>query len=142
MSRKKTAGKIITALTVLMLIVCTAASWYIGGQTRAVQKYCASIASGNLTDYTAVTGNNSFSDKDEFKTAMRNRLNADGSFADLEENGNIGATARVQGHDIITLDKWQCETKVSYYSGDMTLCFDKDYTVVFKSGKWYVLEDA
>ncbi|MBR4223252.1 MAG: hypothetical protein IKR73_00420 [Oscillospiraceae bacterium] len=138
MSKSKAVGKAGALLSAVLLAVTMVATSYIGGQQRAVDRYVTSIATGNLTDYTAVTGDTSYTDKDTFKAAMRSWLNENGDFPDLEENSVVGATARINSHDHISLDRWICRTKVSYYSGSMSRVIEQDLTVVFSNGKWMI----
>ena len=50
----KIAGKIFAAFCILLLIAALAAAWFIGGQTRAVQKYFTARASGSYSDYVSL----------------------------------------------------------------------------------------
>ena len=138
MSKTKAAGKAAALLSALLLAVTLVFTSYIGGQQRAIDRYVSSLATGNLDDYISVTGDESFTDKDSFKAGMRERLNENGDFPDLEENSVIGATARIQAHDMVSYDRWVCRTKVSFYSGAMSSTIDTQYTVVFRGGRWMI----
>ena len=47
----KTAGKVLTAFVILILIAVFAASKFIGGQDTAALKYCSAVASANFKEY-------------------------------------------------------------------------------------------
>ena len=47
-SASKTIGKIVSLIILIILLGVIAVTWFIGGQTKAIEKYCAAFASGDL----------------------------------------------------------------------------------------------
>ena len=140
MTKTKKAGKALAGLVLLFTAVTGGASWYLGGQTRAVEKYCASLASGNLGDYQSVTEDTSFTDRDVFKTDMRQVLNKSGNFSDLEENDVIGSDTDVREHICITPEQWICTADIEYFCKDMSLTCTEKFTMVFRNGRWIITD--
>ena len=142
MTKTKKAGKVLAGFALLISAVTVAASWYIGGQTRAVEKYCASLASGNLGDYQSVTDDMQYTDRDIFKAEMRDVLNKNGNFPGLEQNDVIGSDTDVKEHIFISPDTWTCVADIEYFCKDMSLSCTEEFTVVFRGGKWIIADTA
>ena len=138
MTKTKKAGKVLAGFAVLATAATAGMAWYLGGQTRAIEKYCASLASGNLNDYQSVTQDGSFADRDAFKAEMRNRLNSGGAFSELDENDVIGSDTKVTQHICLTPDKWTCTADIEYFCKDMSLTRTEKFTLVFSGGKWII----
>ena len=54
-SASKTIGKIVSLIILILLLGIIAVTWFIGGQTKAIEKYCAAFASGDLKSMNKVT---------------------------------------------------------------------------------------
>ena len=137
MSKGKIIGKIITAVTIVLVLAFLACFWYLGGQKRAIERYCSSIARGNASDYNTLTGSNE--DADTFKASQREKFKSSGSFNDLEDNSVIGYEVRLNERRFLTFTRWECTADVDLFSGNMSKRCEKTvFTLEFIGGSWHI----
>lgn len=140
-SGTKTAGKIFAAICIILLIAVLSASWFIGGQTRAVQKYFTARASGSYSDYVSLLIGSDYDEcaADEYKSESRAFFTSLAQFEKLEENDTIGTNVKVKEHRINgAADKWICTADIDFYSNGMSVSFkDVEVSLLFSGGKWY-----
>lgn len=137
MNKGKMIGKIVTVLTVIIVVICLGGAWYLGGQKRTLDKYCSSIARGNGTDYNELTGKNE--DISSFKAAWRDKFKASGYFDSLSDTDVIGYDVRISQRKILSPEKWECTADVDLFCHDMyKRCNDVVFTLEFSGGSWHI----
>ncbi len=140
MKKTKKLGIFMTVLACLLLTVCLAVSWYLGGQKRTLERYALSIARGNASDYALSTGKDP-GDADAFKQSTRQRFTGSGDFPDLKENDLIGADVKIKSRKMLTFTRWELGAEVWYFSGKMNRRDPvSSYELVFSEGSWKVTE--
>lgn len=140
-SGTKTAGKIFAGLCIILLIAVLAAAWFIGGQTRAVQKYFTARASGSYSDYVSLLKSSEYNKNaaEEYETENRAFFTSLPQFEKLEENDNIGTSVKIKEHRMNgSAGEWICTADIDFYSEGMSVSFrDVNVELLFSGGKWY-----
>lgn len=139
-SGTKTAGKIFAAFSVVLLIAVLAASWFIGGQKRAAEKYFGAIASGSLSDFNKAADHVSDISKDDFKAYCRAEFVSMPEFSELSETDIIGSKVNISECRMNgSINSWICTADVDYYSSGMSVSYENiSFPVNFSGGKWTV----
>lgn len=131
----KTAGKIFAAITLILLIVVAAASWYIGGQTKAIEKLCTAIASADYKDFSKIYSSEKFVvTEEDFMTSV-------GELCNFPEKGAadvISSDVKINYHRYSD-GKWLCSADIDFYcSGSNIDCDDTVFEMTFSGGRWTV----
>lgn len=141
-SGTKTAGKIFAAFSIVLLTAVLAASWFIGGQKRAAQKYFGAVASGSLSDMSKAAAPEYMSgiSKDDFKAYCRAAFSSMPEFSELTETDIIGSKVKISECRMNGgLGSWICTADVDYYSSGMSVSYESiSFPVNFSGGKWTV----
>ena len=130
-SASKTIGKIVSLIILILLLGVIAVTWFIGGQTKAIEKYCAAFASGDLKSMNKVT--DIYSDQtDHFRSLPQ--------FEELEDTDVISSDVDVKYHKkAADFTQWECMTKADYFSQGMSISQDITFTLKFEGGKWKII---
>ncbi|MGN0664937.1 MAG: hypothetical protein ACI4KF_00270 [Huintestinicola sp.] len=140
----KTAGKIFFILTLILFIGMLCASWYIGGQDKAMKKYFSACTSGDLKAYLTVTGGDASSasqaEKDSFKSKCRETFRSYPEFAELKDTDMISYAFDVKERAPASLTEWSCSIKISFFSEDMSITEESDIRLIFLKGRWIIPE--
>lgn len=139
----KRLGKIFALLAAVLLLCAALAYWYVGGQTRAAEKYFSAIASGNYKNFEQVTSpyeENSFSLAADFKSVCRNYFASLPEFSDLFETDVIASKVRIRERKMDgAIDRWLLTVDVDFFSGGDSVSYDGlAVTMVFDGGKWRI----
>lgn len=139
----KRLGKIFALLAAVLLLCAALAYWFIGGQTRAAEKYFSAIASGNYKNFEQVTSpyeENSFALMDDFKRECRYYFTSLPEFADLSETDVITSKVRIRERRMDgSIDRWLLTADVDFFSGGDSVSYDGlAVTMVFDGGKWRI----
>lgn len=139
----KRLGKIFALLAAVLLLCAALAYWFIGGQTRAAEKYFSAIASGNYKNFEQVTypyEENSFALMDDFKRECRYYFASLPEFADLSETDVITSKVRIRERRMDgSIDRWVLTADVDFFSGGDSVSYDGlAVTMVFDGGKWRI----
>ncbi len=146
-SSTKIMGKLFAALTLLLLAAVTAMSWYIGGQNRAIEKYCAAVASGSYKDLakTAVTDELESMDitSEKFKAASRSYFKELPEFSELGETDIISSKVEINEHIMdSSVTQWICMADIDFYCNGMSISYPAKFKLSFSNGKWIVTDSA
>lgn len=139
-SATKTAGKIFAAVTVIILIAVLAVTWFINGQTVAIEKYYNAVASGDLKTLKAISDEyRDYDDaqSDAFKQQQREYFESLPQFADLEKTDIISSQTEVVYHKLNN-NIWECEVDVDYYCSGMSISERQHVSLRFDGGKWLI----
>ena len=140
-SASKTIVKIVSLIILILLLAVIVVTQYIGGQTKAIEKYCAAFAAGDLKSMNKVTDIYSDSADDKaFKQQQKDYFRALPQFADLEDTDVITSDTDVKYHKKTDdLTTWECLTKADYFSQGMSISRDITFTLKFEGGKWKII---
>lgn len=131
----KIAGKIFAALTFLLLAAVFAASIYIGGQKKAVEKLCTAIAAD---DYKAFSGLYDSPASEEFFSSIVSTY-----CSGLAESSTdiIGTDVEINQHSFSPEEnKWICSADIDFYCSGKNSDFDNViFELALKNGKWYII---
>lgn len=98
-SASKTIGKIVSLIILILLLGVIAVTWFIGGQTKAIEKYCAAFASGDLKSMNKVTDIYSDQTDDKsFKQQQKDHFRSLPQFEELEDTDVISSDVDVKYH--------------------------------------------
>ena len=146
-SGTKIMGKLFAVLTLILLAAAAAMSWYISGQNRAVEKYCAAVASGSYKDFekTAVTAELDALgiSAENFKNASRAYFEGLPEFSELGETDIINSKVRINEHTMETsFSQWICTADIDFYCSGMSVSYPAKFRLSFANGKWIVTDSA
>ena len=137
-SGAKKAGKALTAVVILILIAVFAASRFIGGQTTALEKYCAAVTSGSFSQYVkTVSPDDRYAagSESDFKAACESGIRGLPQFSELETTDNISSKVKVNEHKMNgSLTEWVC------IGGGSSISYENvSVTMNFSGGKWIII---
>lgn len=144
-SGAKKAGKVLTALVILILIAVFAISKFIGGQNTAALKYCSAVASANFKEYLKTVSPDDVyagGSESEFETACKNGLRGLPEFSELSETDNLSANVKITEHKMNgSLTEWICTADIDFYSGGKSVSYEGvSIEMSFSGGKWIVCD--
>ena len=143
-SGAKKAGKALTAVVILILIAVFAASRFIGGQTTAMEKYCAALASGSFSQYVkTVPPEDGFASGSEsdFKAACEKGIRGLPEFSELDITDTISSKVKITSHKMNgSLTQWVCTVDIDFFGGGSSISYDSvSVTMSFAGGKWIII---
>lgn len=140
-SASKAIGKIVSLIILILLLGVIAVTWFIGGQTKAIEKYCAAFASGDLKSMNKVTDIYSDQTDDKsFKQQQKDHFRSLPQFEELEDTDVISSDVDVKYHKkAADFTQWECMTKADYFSQGMSISQDITFTLKFEGGKWKII---
>ena len=143
-SGAKKAGKALTAVVILILIAVFAASRFIGGQTTALEKYCAAVTSGSFSQYVkTVSPDNRYAagSESDFKAACESGIRGLPQFSELETTDNISSKVKVTEHKMnSSLTEWVCTADIDFFGGGCSISYENvSVTMIFSGGKWIII---
>lgn len=131
---RKIAGEIFAIITILLLIAIFAVSIFIGGQKKAIEKICTSIAAD---DYKAFS--NLYISPDEEAFAGMVKKYCDGLMEDSTDI--IGSDVMIDYHKYSSSDNiWSCSADIDFYCSGKNYDFDDViFELRYNNGKWYIV---
>ena len=138
----KALGKLLAVISGIILLAVLLAAWFIGGQTRAVNKYFASRASGNYKEYAALlpegSGENKPGKADEYSAQCKSFFRGLPEFEALSETDVISSKIKVNEHRMNgSWTKWTCTADVDFYCSGSSISYkDVKVDLSFSSGRW------
>lgn len=135
----KLFGKIILCAIVLVLAVFLAATSYIGGQDKIIERYFSSVCSGDLKSNGKALGiDNDFTkeQQSEFKAAARSYFTDNSAFSGLESTDIISCKVEITERRMISPTIWVCVADISFFCGKMySVEHDMEIALIY-DGKW------
>lgn len=142
-SATKILGKIFAAVCAVLLIAAFAASWYIGGQDKAIEKYCAAVTSGDLKKYTQVMNPDSSASSEEsaeFKQKYRDAFTSLPQFSELEDTDIIGSEVKIKEHRYDSQSgNWMCTADIDFFSSGNSITKEDLVFTLDYSGGWKII---
>lgn len=139
-SMSKTIGKVISIIMIVLFAAVFAASWFIGGQTKAIEKYCAAFASGDTKTMSKIIRGYDSPDAQAYKTQQREYFKAFPQFSDLEDTDIISSDVDIIYHKRISgLNDWQCSAEADYFCEGMSVTERLNFDMRFTNGKWIII---
>ena len=136
----KTAGKAVSLIMIILFAAVFAASWFIGGQTKAIEKYCAAFASGDAKAMSKIIRGYDSPDEQAYKTQQREYFKSLPQFSDLEETDIISSDVDIIYHKRINgLNDWQCSAEADYFCEGMSVTEHLSFDMRFTNGKWTII---
>lgn len=148
-SGTKTAGKIFAVFTGILLITVLFVSWFIGGQTRTAEKFCAALGSGDLKSYERLFDPAAYEeyageltlDKSEFRELCLDRFRNYRAFAELESADIVSSNVKITEHKMRGgIDNWECTADVDFYCSGMSISETMVFYMRFQGGKWLIYD--
>lgn len=136
----KTIGKAVSAVIIIVFAAVFAAYCFIGGQTKAVEKYCAAFASGDAKTLAKVLRDYQSPDTDTYKEQQREYFRSLPQFSDLDDTDIISSDVDIIYHKRINgLNDWQCAAKADYFCDGMSMTENLYFDMRFSGGKWIII---
>lgn len=137
----KRAGKLLAAVTILILAAVLVGYWYINGQTRTIEKFCAAAASGNYDELDKLSSTAMGSALSENQPENYNYFKSLPEFSELDSANIIGSTADVTAHKLAgKLTSWECVSDVDFYCNGKSVSYtDVLFELTFSGGKWKIV---
>lgn len=143
-SASKALGKLLAVISGIILLAVIIAAWFIGGQTRAVNKCFAAMASGNYKEYIALlpSGHQEYHQHEaaDYSDQCKSFFRGLPEFEALSETDVISSKIKINEHRMNgSWTEWTCTADVDFYcSGSSVSYKDVKVDLSFSSGRWYI----
>ncbi|MCI7768654.1 MAG: hypothetical protein MSJ26_11850 [Oscillospiraceae bacterium] len=143
-SGAKKAGKALTAVVILILLNVFAASWFIGGQTTVLEKYCAAVTSGSFSQYVkTVPPDDRYAggSESDFIAACESGIKGLPEFSELDSTDTISSKVKITSHKMNgSFSQWVCTADIDFFGGGSSISYDNvSVTMSFTGGKWIII---